>query len=210
MKDFLHKHWGALVGAGLASLVTAIAVANTALPGVNSTLNTMFTYAYEVSPDKPTYSATSGAITLAANPTAVCALSGSATKLVRVRRLFWSASLTTAAVESLDLFYRTAAYTGAGTQPTAVPMDPNSAAATATLEVWTANPTVGAGNPLRDLLLAYSAITSPLSSAPYVFALGELDQVPILRNANDSLEVNLNASAMTGGVGYCTFEWTEE
>lgn len=210
MKNLLRKHWGALVGAAIASLITVIAVANTALPGVNSTLNTIFTYAYEVSPDKPTYSATSGAITLASNPTAVCALSGSATKLVRVRRLFWSASLTTAAAESLDLFYRTAAYSGGGTQPVAVPMDPNSAVATATLEVWTANPTVGVGNPLRDILLAYSAVTSPLSSAPYVFPIGALDQVPILRNANDSLEINLNANAMTGGVGYCTFEWTEE
>lgn len=211
MKEFLRKRWGALLGAALSSLVTIAATAATSLPGVNSNYATVFTYAYEVSSDKPTYSSTSGAIALASTPTAVCALSGSASKLIRVRRVFWSASLTTAAVESLDLIYRTAAYTaGGGTQPIIVPMDPNSPTATAALEIWTANPTVGAGKPLRDLVLAYSAITSPLSSAPYVFPLGELDQVPILRSANQWLEVNLNASTMTGGVGYCTFEWTEE
>lgn len=202
MQKLRENLWG-LIGAGLASIITGIAVANTALPGVNSTLQTVFTYAYEDSPDKPTYSATSGAITLASTPTAVCTLQGSATKLVRVRRLIWSETQPLTAIETLDFIYRTAAPTAGQVQPTITPRDPNSAAATAVMEAYTSNPTVGAGIVLADFTQSYP-------DASVIYDFGVRDQAVILRNTSDYLEVNLNANTLANGTGYCTFEWTEE
>lgn len=197
----------------LASVLTLLLVNATSLPGVNSTLQTVFTYGFELSSDKPTYSATTGAFTIASSPQDVCAIQGSATKLIRVRRLWWSATSTSAAQEPVDIYFRTASATdGTGVIVSGVKYDTSVVAPTGRMEKWTANPTPGAGSVLWQDLMSYNAITTAnVTASPPMIEFGRAGgQAIILRGLAQSLVVNLNGTTLTGGTGYCTFEWTEE
>ncbi len=79
---------------GLAALVATTLALQAQVPGVNSTLNTVFTLAYDNSTMKQTYSA-AGVVTSTMTASGeVCAISGSATKNVRVRRVIIGGSMS--------------------------------------------------------------------------------------------------------------------
>jgi hypothetical protein len=195
--------------AAAASLITAVLVAQAQVPGVNSTLNSVFTLAYDNSTMKPTYSATQTGITAVASQTDQCTLTGSATKTIKVRRIWFSNLPTAAAVEPIAIVKRSTATTGTGgTLYTAAYDSSNPATTVGLAENWTAAPTVGTYvSTLADITFPF-AISSG-ANAPALFEFGRLGQPIVLRGVLQQVAVNLNSTTFTGTVG-CTFEWTEE
>ncbi len=194
--------------AGAAILGTSALAVNAQVPGVNSTLASVFTLAYDNSTMMPTYAATVAAAPAVASQTDMCSLYGSASKTIKVRRIWFSNVPTAAVTEPIAIVKRTTAATGAGAAMTVGSYDSsNPATSSAKAEVWTAAPTVGTlGAVISDLPYAF-----PLLGVkdPVLLTYGELGQPIVLRGVAQSVNINLNAITLTGTVG-CTFEWTEQ
>lgn len=196
---------------GIAALLTGAMVAQAQVPGVNSTLNSVFTLVYDQSTMKPTYSATSGMFTVASAATDVCSVAGSATKTVKVRRVSISAVATAVVTEPVELIKRSAVVSG-GTQ-TADPVttyDSINVASTVLAEHFTGNPTVGASvGPIAFNFIGFANFTTGLGTQ-FIFELGQRGQPVVLRGVAQSLTVNLLGITPSGAQMNCTFEWTEE
>lgn len=194
----------------LAALLTGALIAQAQVPGVNSTLNSVFTLAYDNSTMKQTFSASLSGISPVASASDVCTLSGSATKTIKVRRITFTSLPTTIVSEPIQILKRSTAsvYTSA-VALTKTPYDSSNAASTVALaEAFTANPTVGTlVGALADVVLPFGLTGT--GNAPYTFVFGQLGQPIVLRGVAQSVVVNLNATTFSGTVG-CTFEWTEE
>jgi hypothetical protein len=90
------------------------------------------------------YAAFTATFTVAAAPSDVFHITGSATKIVKVLKMFYSPIQTTAGIDIISIRKRNTANTGGtAVATTRVPFDSNDPAATATVEHYTANPTVG-------------------------------------------------------------------
>jgi hypothetical protein len=153
--------------------------------------------------------------TAANTATDIMTISGSATKTIRVIRVWISGIQTTAGIATYFMFKRSAANTG-GTQTggiVLVPHDSNSPAATATVAAYTANPTtlgatVGALAIFKSTL-ATAATTTNI--APVIIDYGNRpSQAPILRGAAQLFAINLGAVTYAGNVLDINIEWTEE
>lgn len=203
-------HFRTKLLAGVAALVTSAIVAQAQVPGINSTLNSVFTLAYDNSTMKPSYSATVSGVSAVSSQTDVCSLQGSATKIVKVRRV-WFHNVTSGATvtEPIAILKRSTANSGAGTAIPITAYDTSNPATTvAQAEVWTAAPTVG-------------TLTGVISDVPWTFGnagtldqplleyFGELAQPIVLRGVAQSVAINLSGTTFTGTIS-CTFEWTEE
>ena len=94
---------------------------------------------------KQTYMLTTGKFTAAASATDIFEIKGSATKTVKILRVFVLASRSAAGGNiALSLMKRSTANTGGtSTAVTVVPFDSNNAAATCSAKYYTANPTTG-------------------------------------------------------------------
>lgn len=206
-------NWKSIVACIFASLLTATLAVQAQVPGVNSTLATVFTLAYDNATMKQTYSA-SRSVDLATTPTTVCSLSGSATKQVRVRRILFSGVASAQMSEPVSIIKRsTATTTGVSALVTAVPYDSANAAGTGVAEIYTTNPTTAGTlvGQLADVLIAFANYTTGVVASAYEFKFGELGQSVILRGVAQTLEVHLNNVTFgTGARVLCTFEWTEE
>ena len=196
---------------GFAALATAALAAQAQVPGVNSTLQTVFTLAYDNSTMKPTYSASRTGITPVASQTDMCTLTGSATRRVKVRRVIFTNVSVATVTEPIAIVKRSSANTGAGTTLAVVSYDSANATSTVSLsEVWTAAPTVGTlVGVLADINISFPSGTLATISAPYTFEFGSLGQPIVLRGIAQSVSINLSGITLTGTVG-CTFEWTED
>lgn len=199
---------------GLVAASVAVLAAQAQVPGVNSTLNSVFTLAYDNSTMKQTFSATRAGITAVASQTDMCSITGSATKTVKVRRIFFNNESASAVAEPVSIVKRSTANTGSGTALAVVPYDSNNAATSVALaEVWTAAPTVGTQvGILADVILPFGWVSSATVNslpAPYAFTFGALGQPIVLRGAAEQVSINLSGITLTGTVS-CTFEWTEE
>lgn len=161
---------------------------------------------------KASYRAGSAAFASVATATDICTITGSATKTVRVTQVEVSGVQTTAGVISLFLIKRGAANSG-GTSAdiTEVPMDSASAAATATVLTYTANPTINGtvGNIWAGKILV-PAPASVADSALLADYTWRNTQAVVLRGIAQVLAVNLGGVTVTGGSFHCNFEWTEE
>ncbi|TXH51065.1 MAG: hypothetical protein E6Q97_19180 [Desulfurellales bacterium] len=199
-----------IFAAVVASLLTAVAVVQAQVPGVNSTLNSVFTLAYDNSTMKPTYSATVAGIAAVSSQTDMCSLQGSATKTLKVRRV-WFDNLSTGAVttEPITILTRTTANSGAGSAMIKSRYDTNNAASTTALaEVWTAAPTTGTlGSIILDYPWTFGGTTA--LDRPMVVDFGRLGSPVVLRGVAQSIAINLSGITLTGTVS-CTFEWTED
>lgn len=200
----------ALIAASLASLLTAGAIALAQQPGVNTNFATVWTLVWDASTTKPTYSASLNGITPVSSGTDICTISGSSTKTIRIRKVvFGGSAATTAVTEPVSIVKRSTADTAAsGSKPTIVAYDSQSAAATAVVEVWTANPTLGTlTGVLTDIGMQFlgQGTYNPVTD----FRFGRLGSAAILRGTAESLSVNLSGITLTGTLS-CTFEWTEE
>lgn len=195
----------------VSSLVTGVLIAQAQVPGVNSTLNSVFTLAYDLSTMKPSYTSTADEFTVASVATDVCTLAGSATKLIKVRKVFVAGWATTAGSEPVELIKRSAAATtGISVVDPVISLDSANAAGTASAEHYTTNPTVGTPvGPIYQVPLTYANLTTGTASG-IIFELGTRVQPVVLRGIAQNLAVNLLGITPSGAKLTCVFEWTEE
>lgn len=230
------KHWKTIALCALTGLITALLAAQAQVPGVNSTLNTVFTYVYEASTNKPTYAATVRSIpqlsttgaAVSAPTDDVCTITGSATKTVRVRRVIVSGVTGTASTDPLSILFRTTLNSGGsgvfgagGTRgpATITSYDTNNGAATAIVEGYNAWDNTFANGTLAGELLETNLVWGSIAgtTAQYLqYVFGERGSAGILRSATQQITVNIGATLPTTGAGVttanivCTFEWTED
>lgn len=202
----------------LLGLVGVVAIGGLAsaqlVPGVNSNLPVAWSLIWETSTLKPTYSAVTK-LSTASSATDVCAVSGSASKGVRVRRVTVGTFGTSTQIESVGFIKRSTAPTGGGAAMPITPYDSinlltgsTTNTPTAGAEFWTSNPTVGTiVGYVADPFMMFNASTANF----YTFDPATEGGSPIvLRGVAESLAINLGGITVTGGVVTCRFEWTEE
>ena len=164
---------------------------------------------------KPTFRYTAIDITPVATATDVLVLKGSATKIIRVTKASILGTATAASIYDLYLTKRTTANTGGtSTAPVATPSDTSDAAATATLALYTANPSaLGTGLTLEASKVYLPAGSAPAGSATareYIFG-NRNDKAPVLRGVAESIAFNFAGQAVPNGASiYLTIEWTED
>lgn len=156
------------------------------------------------------YSAGVTNFTVAANATDIFNIIGSATKTVRINRIRISGSTTSGSPVKVGIqaIKRSTANTGGTRVATSmVPHDSTSAAATANVGHYTANPTtlgtsVGV---VRTVQIAFNQ--SGLTGGDILWDFR--DQPIILRGVAQQLCVNFNATSVTGSLISIDVEWTE-
>lgn len=160
---------------------------------------------------RTTYSSV-GIITLAASATDVFTITGSASKTVGVKRVQCAGTATAATATNLGLMKRSTANSGGTSAAGSInPHDSSSAAGTATVLSYTANPTVGtAVGYVRLNLHTFTTSAGAIPSVPVIWDFTTRNSQPIiLRGTGQVLAVNLVAISVTGGVLNCDIEWDE-
>jgi len=171
-------------------------------------------YAVAMAPEdggKATYSYARSTFAVAATPTDIAILNGSATKAVRVLRIeIWA--LTTAATTTcleVQLIKRSTANAGGTTtgSPTGVAHDSADAAATALLLCYTVNPTTPGTSLgiIRDAklqpALSPSTATDFPTLEPLVWEFGVTPgKCPVLHGVAEGLAINLAGAAIPAGL----------
>lgn len=169
--------------------------------------------------NKKTYSA-SGAFTPPATPTDLVTIFGSATKTVRVMS-FKLGTVNTAAGSQLFVLSKRSAVTTSGTAvaATAVPLDSSDAAATATVNHYTAAPTAGTALGTIVTKKVASTVVTPTSFAG-VREDSDVEMLPmssdqvksvVLRGVAEGLAINFAGAALVSGqIHTYNVVWTEE
>lgn len=198
-----------LLAAALAALATSAIAQIAPAPQGN----------YTVAPYRPsTYSASYTAITTAASLTDFMTLTGSATKTVYLLRVECNGVTTAAGASKVSLVKRSTADTG-GTPVTPsataggqlVPHDSASAAASATVVAYSANPTVGT---LVGVVRTGEINSGPgatvASSPSLVWTFEDNAQRVILRGTGQVAALGgLGTAFQAGAVVACTMTWVE-
>lgn len=160
-----------------------------------------------------TYKYSSLGNTPAATPTDLFTIAGAAGKTIRVTKIVLGGVAGTAGQLNPLIIRRSAADTGGtSTNPAALPRDTNNAAATATLTLYTVNPT-GLGTTVGTLdscrLYLNTNVLQPDVCA-FTYGVND-DQLLVLRSATDVLAINFAGATVpaTGAVDI-DVEWTEE
>ncbi len=165
--------------------------------------------------------AASGQFTPAATPNDLLTIFGSATKTVRVLSIQFGANNTAAGSQQYFISKRSAVTTG-GTPvaATAIPLDSNDAAATATVNHYTADPTPGTALGNINIKRVASPVLVPATFASIVqdvcFEMLPVDgsglaRAVTLRGVAQGIAVNYNDAALVSGqVHVYTVLWTEE
>lgn len=160
--------------------------------------------------DEPTYSTSIIGLTAASAATDIFTITGSATKTIKVKKISITGTQTTAGANNIVLLKRsTANSAGTATTPAIVPHDSNSAAATAVVRAYTANPTAGAlvGN-VRATKMLVPTITGAEAPVEFTFGLEETQSLR-LRGTGEVLALNLNGQTLLGNSFDIFIEWTE-
>lgn len=148
--------------------------------------------------------------TPAATPTDILTLTGSASKLIRVRKIVLGGLATAAGSLILSLIRRSAANSGGtSTAPTPQKMWTGNVAATATLALYTANPTTGSA------VGTLQSVRVPLQLTAAMVPPIQLDfaetQGIVLQGTSDILAINgAGAAVPTNGVLDIAVYWSEE
>lgn len=163
----------------------------------------------------PTYAYRAADITPVATATDVLALVGANGKCIRVTKIGISGSATAAALLDIYISKRSALNTGGtSTSPVATKYDSLDPAPSGTLLLYTANPSaLGAGTGLEGDKIYLPAQATPASEPTHwmVDYTGVEAKCPILRNANESITINLAGQTLPTGTSlYLYIEWTEE
>jgi hypothetical protein len=153
------------------------------------------------------------ALSTAATASDIITIQGSATKIVRIKKIRLQASHSANVGVQVSLIKRSAANTGGtSTNATLVPHDSLDAAATAVVKSYTVNPSaLGAavGNVDGALLDANTITTPTIYSNPVEWRYGENGSRDIvLRGIAEFLAVNLGGATITSA--FAMIEWTEE
>jgi hypothetical protein len=176
-----------------------------------------------VAASKATYAAAGVGLALAATPTNIATLTGSATKTVKLVRLGLSMKCTALGTTLLDVLlqkFSSALTGGTAVALTMTPMDSNNGAATALAQNWTANSTGGGalvGNVMISHIMpqfagALTATDFPQQPLPQiVWDFTGPGQPPTLRGVAQVLSINLNGGTLITTTTFSVFMvWTEE
>jgi hypothetical protein len=162
---------------------------------------------------KPTYSYTASDITPVATATDVITISGSASKVIRIKSVCLGGVATAASVYDLYIYKRTTANTGGtSTNPTPVQFDSNDAAPSATVSLYTANATLGTGVLVSGGHIALVNATTPAAQLlQNCWEFGRGEEKPTLRGVAQSLAIGHGGGAVPSGANiYYTVQWTED
>lgn len=162
---------------------------------------------------RATYGAAAHALTSAANATDIFTVTGSSSKTIRITRVLFSSTEGSNGIHLVRFIKRSTADSGGTSSAiTAVPYDSASAAATATVLAYTANPTLGtAVGDLAAFTIQIPATNLNNSNYPWEFAYGTRPaQAIVLRGTEQVFAVNLDATTITNGSFNISVEWTEE
>lgn len=158
-----------------------------------------------------TYGAGSVGLATATAATDVFTITGSATKTVKITYIEISGTSTLGASVDIELIKRSSADSGGtSTSVVVVPVDSNSAAGTATVLRYTANPTLGTN--LRSVRAArYAFPTAGSANQSLIWNFGGLpSEPPTLRGTSQQFAINFNATTVGGASISIAVEWTEE
>lgn len=164
---------------------------------------------------RPTFSASAVALALpqTAAGDAVC-IFGSATKLVRLKRIAITGTDSTAQTVAATLVLRSAANTGGtSTTPTVAPLDALNAAGSAVVRAYTVIPTPGAAiATVRAQSIPLPAATAATQYPPVVWTFGDnSSQDIVLRGIAQGACLNFPAAFTTAGaVINVDVTWTEQ
>lgn len=180
--------------------------------GLNTVqLNSTGSQFVDTSGRESTYSCSTN-VTLAATPTDVITIYGSATTIVRIRHVEVSGIATVAGGMQGTLTVRSAVDTGGtNTVTTAAPLDSVNNAAGAICRAYTANPgalgtAVGA---IRTVNIPMPLIAGGVPPISFDFSTRNSQPV-VLRGTTQGLVLNLGGGAVpTGGTVQVAIEWTE-
>jgi hypothetical protein len=159
-----------------------------------------------------TYSGCVVALAVAANPTDIFTITGSASKTIYVYKVRISGTQNNNGSANFLLVKRSTANTGGtSTTPAIVPHDSANATTTAVVRAYTANPTLGT---LVGTLRAF-AISIPnknsIGAGVPLLEFGDVDstQPIVLRGTSELLAINMNGVSMAGSDLELCFEWRE-
>lgn len=165
---------------------------------------------------KATYSATSAPVARAASATDMFVINGSASKTVKVLKVFANYSAAASGVANYLYLVKqsTAGSGGTSTTITACPLDSSNAAASAVVKDYTANRTVGT-TVANVGIFGHAPFVSANNAAiinQCIFDSDKYGQAMTLRGTAEGLAVSNNGVTIPGGtpiVGF-TVVWTEE
>ena len=194
-------------------------------PGINS--NFLTTWSIPLDSIKRTYSQAMSNLVVASSPTTYWQLCGSATSTVRVTRITIAGRQTAVAAADIQLIKTSTAATGgtiASGQPfgsaavVGVPYDTGSAAGTALVTAWTANPTVGTPVVASAGWVASGQVTlgnlsTGVGGSTLIFDFGNRPaSATVLRGAAQCLAISsaVGTGPGSGNLMDITEEWTEE
>ncbi len=158
---------------------------------------------------KNTYGVVGVAITPAATPTDVVILKGSASVIVKVKKVTVSGIASSAGSMDVSIVRRTTADTGGTfTNPTIHAYDSLNDATTASVQQYSANPTLGTGYAIKNQTLNFG-VAGAAGTVIFDF-MRQNDQPLILRGTAQSMAINLNGQTVptTGKISY-DVEWEE-
>ena len=209
----------------LGLLLGLLASAPAQSPGVNSNLASVWSIPLDST--KRTYSVSMSDLVVASSPTTYWQICGSATSTVRVTRVSIAGRQTTAASADFQLIKTSTAATG-GTIASGQPFagaaivgnayDTNSAAGTALVTAWTANPTVGtpivtsAGWLWSGQIFLGNLSTTASTSGINIDFGNRPGSAVVLRGAAQCLAISsaVGTGPGSGNLMDITTEWTEE
>lgn len=162
---------------------------------------------------RATYCYASQANTPAATPTDIFKIAGSATKVIRITRIAIGGIATTAGYLKIALVRRSTAGSG-GTSTTVIggKHDTNDPTASATLTLFTANPTVGTAVATLHNGRVFLPLVTATGSAGLVWDFTQRNEEGIvLRGTTDILAINgVGDTVPSGGVLDLDITWLEE
>lgn len=209
-------HVSLIFNQNVANLLATVNLRDGASNNLTSTLNNAIrgldVSAPPLDGNKATYSASASGIVMAATPTDVFTLTGSATKTIRIMEMRIDGSQTTEADRSILLIKRsTANSAGTSSTLTAIPWDSNDVAATAVARSYTANPTLGTtvGTLLSDAFFLGDA-AKPSAEDKFIWQANGPAKAIVLRGTGEVLAVNFNSVTSAGSSVNFYVKWTEE
>jgi len=191
-----------------ASLATSMVSLDSSLPSGTNNIGSVSI----ISAPPVTYSASATAIVPAALATDILTIAGSATKTINITRIDLNGVQTTAGQAVILLIKRSAADTGGTFSAVSkVPLDSLSAASTATVLAYTANPTVGtAFGTIASARMFLPGATTASDAQGMSMPYGGLGgQQLSLRGTSQVLAINLNGTTLAGGSININIEYTE-
>lgn len=162
----------------------------------------------------PTYAASTSGFAVASTATDVACLTGSATRTVRVQKVWVTGSAASTLAIPVSLFIRTAA-DSAGTAVVMTPFafDSNNVASTVSnAQYFTGNPTINdTAQQMVDVaeILLPTTTTSAYGVTAFDYSGALFSQAPVLRGTAQQLCVNFNKTSPSSSLVNVNFRWTE-